>query len=351
MLQIDPTRVQAIVAAEQSEDLYGPLQGAIELEHATIPIYLTSFLSIKKGLMTDIAAILRSVFMEEMLHMCIACNVLNAIGGAPVINKPGFVPTYPGPLPMNIGDLKVHLAPLSMEQLELFMKIEEPEVPLKFPVKTALLSLSVSYATIGQFYQALIEKIQEFGDDIFKKGDPARQVVGEQWFPASELFAIQNAAQATQALQLIVEQGEGTHKSPLSGGELAHYYRFAEIFHQKQLVADATVPQGFSYSGSTIKLDSSGVWNLVIDSKASQYPAGSRARTLVDQFNSSYSNLLNALQDTFNGSPKSLDRAIGLMFELNTVGGQVVETTDSATGKQAAPSYEFAAVKAGQAGS
>jgi Ferritin-like len=350
MLQIDPTRVQAIVAAEQPADLYGPLQGAIELEHATIPIYLTAFLSIKPGFMTDIAAILRSVFVEEMLHMCIACNVLNAIGGAPLINKPGFIPTYPGPLPMNIGDLRVHLAPLSMEQVGLFMKIEEPEVPLKFPVKTALMSLSVSYATIGQFYQALIEKIQELGDAIFK-GDPSRQVVGEQWFPTTELFAIQNAAEATQALQLIVEQGEGTHKSPLSGGELAHYYRFAEIFHQKQLVPDTTEPQGFSYSGSAIKLDSSGVWNLVVDSKASQYPAGSRARTLVDQFNSTYSNLLNALHDTFDGSPKSLERAIGLMYELNTVGGQVVETTDSATGKQAAPSYEFAGVKAGQTGS
>jgi hypothetical protein len=340
MLKVDRARVEAVFAAQQPQDLYGHLQGAIELEHATIPIYVTAFLSLKKGFMTDTASILQSVFMEEMLHMSIVCNVLNAIKGSPVINKPGFIPTYPGPLPMNIGDLRVHLAPLSMDQVAEFMKIEEPEEPLKFPVKTALLVSTTPYATIGQFYQALIEKINEFGDGIFT-GDPARQVVGDQWFPASELFAITNAALATKALQLIVEQGEGTRKSPLSAGELAHYYRFAEIFNKKKLVPDSSVPEGYSYSGGAIPFDGSGVWNMVIDSKASQYPVGSHARTLVDQFNVAYTKLLNALQETFDGAPQSLNPAIGLMFELNTLGGQIVETADPATGKQAAPSFEF----------
>jgi hypothetical protein len=98
-----------------------------------------------------------------------------------VINKPGSISTYPGSLPMNIGDLQVHLAPLSMDQVAEFMKIEEPEDPLNFPVKTALLAAATPYATIGQFYLALIEKIKEFGDSIFT-GDPTRQVVGDQWF-------------------------------------------------------------------------------------------------------------------------------------------------------------------------
>jgi len=102
------------------------------------------------------------------------------------------------------------------------MKIEEPEEALNFPVKTSLLAVVTPYATIGQFYLALIEKIKVFSDSIFT-GDPARQVVGDQWFPTSELFAIKDTASAVAALQLIVEQGEGTQKSPLSAGELAHY--------------------------------------------------------------------------------------------------------------------------------
>jgi hypothetical protein len=340
MLRVDRARIQAILAAQQPQDLYRHVQGAIELEHATIPIYLSALLSLKKGFMPDTASILRSVFIEEMLHMSIACNLLNAIKGTPLINKRGFIPTYPGPLPMNIGELRVHLAPLSMDQVAEFMKIEEPEAPLNFPVKTALLAAASPYATIGQFYLALIEKIKEFGDSIFT-GDPTRQVVGDQWFPLSELFAIKDTASAVAALQLIVEQGEGTHQSPLSAGELAHYYRFAEIFNKKKLIPDSSVPEGYSYSGAAIPFDGSGVWNMVIDSKASQYLVGSPARTVVDQFNAAYTKLLNTLQEAFDGVPQSLDPAIGLMYQLNKLGGQVVETADAVTGKQAAPSFEF----------
>jgi hypothetical protein len=345
MLRIEPAIVQAVAAATNAEDLYSHLQGAIELEHATIPVYLTAFFSIKQGFMQEISGILMSVFVEEMLHMSIACNVLNAIDGRPVINKPGFVPTYPGPLPLNVTNVDVHLAPLSLEQVAVFMEIEEPEDPLHFPVKAGLLAAPVGYATIGQFYATLIEKIQELGDKIFR-GDPARQVTNEQWFPESELFPITTAKQAVDALRLIVEQGEGTKKSPLSGTELAHYYRFAEIYNGRKLVPDSSTPLGYSYSGDPIRFDPSRVWNMVSDPKAANYREGSRARTLADQFNSTYTNLLNSLHDTFNGSPRSLSEAMGLMFELNIVGGQLVETVDETTGKQAAPSFEYALVNA-----
>ena len=41
--------------------------------------------------------------------MTIGCNILNAVGGTPGLNEPGFLPRYPGPLPMGIGDLAVPL--------------------------------------------------------------------------------------------------------------------------------------------------------------------------------------------------------------------------------------------------
>jgi hypothetical protein len=50
---------------------------------------------------------------------------------------------------------------------------------------------------------------------------------------------------------------------------------------------------------------------------------------------------LHALQETFDGAPQSLDAAIGLMYELNMQCGQVVETVDPVTGKQAAPWFEL----------
>src|SRR5207302_7433806 len=111
------------------------LQEAIELEHATIPPYLTALYSIKPGYNQVVADILRSVVVQEMLHLTIAANVLNALGGAPVLDRPGFIPTYPGPLPMVHGDFTVGLEKLSRRLVRsTFLTIEEPERPLCFPV-------------------------------------------------------------------------------------------------------------------------------------------------------------------------------------------------------------------------
>src|SRR5207248_2431239 len=89
-----------LFAALNSQDgLLNALQQAIQLEHATIPAYLYALYSIKPNSNTAIQEVLLSVVKEEMLHMSQACNILNAIGGSPAIDHPGFVPQYPGPLP------------------------------------------------------------------------------------------------------------------------------------------------------------------------------------------------------------------------------------------------------------
>jgi hypothetical protein len=344
MLQIDPSRIHAIASATCAADLYSHLQAAIELEHATIPVYLTAFFSIKKGFMEDTRTIIKSIFVEEMLHMTIAANVLNAIGGKPVINRSCFIPSFPGPLPMGVGgSLIVSLAPLSLDHVKkVFMGIEEPEHPIDFPVKLAAIAAGTELATIGVFYHAIIRKIHELGDRIFT-GDPSRQVAKTPWFPNDELFAIRNANDAILALELIVLQGEGTSKSPLDPeGNLAHFYRFEEIYNQKRLVPDPTETKGYSFSGAPVPFVAEGVWDMVSNPKAAQFKPGSRARQLMNQFNLTYTGLLNALHDTFNGAPHSLHSAMGLMYELNILGGQVVETKDEVTGKQAAPSFEFA---------
>ena len=55
------------------------LETAIMLEHATIPPYLYAFWSIK-DLESPLALSISEVIKEEMLHMSLACNILNAIG-------------------------------------------------------------------------------------------------------------------------------------------------------------------------------------------------------------------------------------------------------------------------------
>ena len=55
------------------------LQEALQVEHGTIPLYLTTLYSMYNQSSFE-ANTIRGVVMEEMLHMVQAANVLNAIG-------------------------------------------------------------------------------------------------------------------------------------------------------------------------------------------------------------------------------------------------------------------------------
>ena len=354
MLRIDPTVVDQVRAVTDAAGLHRHLQAAIELEHATIPAYLAAYYSIKPGHNAAAAAILRSVVVQEMLHMTIAANVLNAVGGAPELDRPGFIPVFPGPLPMGVHrGLNVGLHKLTRGLVaDTFMEIEEPETPINIPVKapaTARFAAiggpePVEYATIGQFYAAIVDKIRELGQGAFT-GDPGRQVVDATWFPADQLFAVETVDDAVRAVDVIVEQGEGTRTSPDDGdSEPAHYYRFAEIINGRALVRDPAEPAGWSYSGAPVGVDPAGVWNVLDDAKTVDYPSGSRARTLSDQFNVAYTNLLRALEQTFSGDPPNLKVALGVMYELRLVGGTLVSTPLPGTGYQAGPTFEYTPV-------
>ena len=75
--------------ASKLEHLQSHLQTAIEVEHSTIPPYLCALHSIKDGSNLEAAQIVKSVVVEEMLHMILAANVLNAIGGSREQTAPG----------------------------------------------------------------------------------------------------------------------------------------------------------------------------------------------------------------------------------------------------------------------
>jgi rubrerythrin len=348
MIKIASRYLHDVAAATRAEDLHHLLQRAIELEHATIPPYTTALLSLKPGSNQEIRDIIHSVTIDEMLHMAIAANVLNAIGGRPRIDDPDFVPSYPGPLPMGIGEwLIVGLEGFSRDLVKnVFMEIEEPEEPIEFPVAAALGAEQPepTFATIGQFYRAVVEKIADLGDAVVT-GDAARQVVSETWF-GDRLFPITSAAAACRALTLIVEEGEGTPVSPVDpDGDLAHYYRFAEIFHGRRLVKDETATHGYSYSGPPIAIDAAGVYPLVANQKAADLDPDTDARRHANQFGFTYTKLLKALQRTFDGEPEQLDAALGLMFELKLTGQTLCALPavvgGQQTGKNAGPPFDY----------
>src|SRR5438445_6847693 len=70
------------------ETLQEHLQWAIELEHSTIPPYLCALYSIEAGHNAEAAEVLSSVMVEEMLHLTLADNLVNAVGGRPRLDIP-----------------------------------------------------------------------------------------------------------------------------------------------------------------------------------------------------------------------------------------------------------------------
>ncbi|MEE9344786.1 MAG: ferritin-like protein [Methylococcales bacterium] len=321
MLKIDPKLIAGIEASTSKSDLYPYLQKAVELEHSTIPPYLTAYYSLKPGLNDEIAGLIRSVVIEEMLHMTISANILVSLGGSPSINNPDFVPDYPGPLPMGIGgaDFTVHIEPFSMDLVKnTFMVIEEPEESV--PVGS-LRSQDATYRTIGEYYDALKKKINELPAEDFGYQD--RQVLS--MFGPDVIFPITDSISANKAIDIIIKQGEGSSTNPFdSPGEPAHYYRFGEIYYGSKLIQSDD--DKFSYGGDPVAFVSEGVYPMKSDPTSEQFPEDSYGRVLSNNFTEGYSSLLNSLHEAFNGAPDKIETAIGLMYQLRFMAQKLMTT-------------------------
>jgi rubrerythrin len=345
MIKIDRKFVDAVQAAKSGPDLWVHLQNAIKLEHSTVPPYIAALFSLKPGANQSISTLIHSIVIQEMQHMTIASNILIAIGGAPEINTKEFIPDYPGPLPMNVGDLRVGIEPFSIPLVEkIFKAIEETEHPI--PITTGLAAEAEQFATIGQFYDAVKDQITLLGQGIFVKKQAPPQVLVSDYFPPDVLFAITSPDDASRVIDIIKTQGEGTSSDPFdTPGEPAHFYRFGEIAAGKTLIKTAT---GFSYGGTPIPFDSSAVFPLRPNCKIADYPNGSQAKARITQFAYSYSSLLNALHAVFNGNPDQLDAAVGLMYDLRTAAASLMQTPDpTKSGFNVGPSFEYVQLPGG----
>jgi hypothetical protein len=349
LLLLRPEIVQNL---DTVEGLRCALQTAIKLEHSTIPPYLYALYSLKPGRNASVADIIDSVVAEEMLHMSLACNVLNAIGGAPQIDTPDFVPDYPGPLPGTVqAGLIVHLAPFSKSPpdsppnssvLDVFMTIEEPEDPQKYPVvpHAMLMAEAAKPITIGKFYHSIVDQMTELSktQNIFT-GNPTLQL--QTTFTQIPLIAVTDLATATKAIHTIVDQGEGTPTNPFELGKApAHYYRYAEINNGRQLVSKLGCEAPYEYRGAIVHFDEDGVWPCITDPALHPYVPGSPAAIYNAQFNAAYTQILQTLHQVFNGKPDRIATAVLNMLALKQQAG-FLTGLDLGNGTHAGPSFEY----------
>jgi Ferritin-like len=289
------------------------LQWAVELEFATIPVYLSGMWSIKQQ-NGDVYNLIHSVVLEEMLHMGWACNMLTAIDVIDV--KPQInAPSYPGPLPGGVQPgFEVYLGGLSKTTVAMYMQIELPEHPV---------AEAESFPTIGAFYDAISAAFTALFPPNHQFSTTNQ--IGDFSIGQETLTVLNSLEDVQNAIATIKEQGEGTSTSPDApqfGGELAHYYRFGEILNEKTLIE---VDGQWQYAGDAVPFpDCYPVAKVPVGG----YPGVDAVQT----FDNDYGTLIGQLQNAWslpgtnpNGGSNGLNNALGTMFSL-TQDAQAVVT-------------------------
>jgi hypothetical protein len=331
-------RYKKIVSIEQA---YEMLQTAINLEFATLPPYLYAAFSIREETNAAAMARLRAITHEEMIHLCLGANILNALGGQPRLVPPKF----PGPLPGDIGvdgqALIVHMLPFGKAAMQQSMSIETPVDPLQFRMLALAEAPETDVVTIGEFYGHL---------DTFLKSLPAsawhpgrNQIADDQFF-AGSLFAVENYADAHRAIDIIVSEGEGSRLSPLDfSNELAHYYRFEEIY-RNQLLVSSNVPEGYGW-GEPLGVDWSLVHPAIADPQTHDFSRDPEAAQQAQQAcTRAYSAMVDALNQAFDGASAQLGIAVRAMFALRTAALAALHTPLADPAQVAGPAFLYQTV-------
>jgi hypothetical protein len=320
-------------------DAQNMLQTAIGVEFGTLPPYLYAMNSILPGTNAPAHERLHAIVLQEMIHMCLASNILNALGGAPNIRAP----VYPGPLPGDIGadgtPLTVHLLPFSPAAMQQGMNIEQPDDPLEFPVLNLMAAAPGPTAvSIGEFYRRVDAYLATLPSSAWTADN--RQIGDEQFF-AGQIFPVNNYADAQRAITEIISEGEGSSNAPLDfENELAHYYRFEEMY-RNQILIKADNPQGYGW-GAPLGVDWTAVYPAIADPESHDFssdpPAAQSAQFAC---NLAFSQMVDDLNAAFNGASWNLGNAVRSMFDLR-MAMRVAFTTPLSDGiSVAGPAFRY----------
>jgi hypothetical protein len=345
------------------DSLEAYLRSAMQLEHATIPPYLTALYSLHPGTNSDAFQIIRVVAVEEMLHLTLTANVLNAIGRSPDLTTPDFVPRYPAYLPDGETDFQVDLRRFSKKTVETFLRIERPDAA---PDEEARVrqqpgggrSLTaapdaddIHFYSIGDFYEEIRRGLEYLQGEKRKRGeelivgDPARQVTPEYYYSGGgAIVPVTDLESALEALRVIGEQGEGFGGGIYDNeGELSHYYRFEQLMHGRYY------QQGDNAGGPTgppLDVDWNAVFPVKTNARLDDYRDAPELYAGAVEFNRQYADFLSLLTDAFSGRPELLIDAVVEMFRLRGGMTNLMRNPIPGTGLTGAPTFEVAAVSA-----
>lgn len=224
--------------ANSRSDLLTLLSEASEIEHGLACSYLYTAFSIKQNTEEGIsweqmhltrkwAGQLFFVASEEMLHLSQVWNLTLAIGGLPYYLRPNF--------PINSKyyhfDLPVSLEPFSERVMEMFKMYELPRdlsekefVQSKFDVS---FEDGFDYKSVGELYEMIAAGIKKIPESELFIGNPNLQV-GSDVIDFPDIIKVTDKKSALAAINLIVEQGEGT----LTDEKNSHYFIFSKVLEE-----------------------------------------------------------------------------------------------------------------------
>ena len=250
---------EAPFVIEHREALIYMLCEAAELEHGIMCQYLFAAASLKQdedeGLTAEELDAVRRwrqaishVGTEEMLHLALVQNLLAAIGAAPHLSRPSL----PAPARHFPAGVTLTLVPFGEAALRHFLFLERPEgmelegaEGIDAPIHEAVPLLAEGdivpqaqdFVTIGHLYRSIelgfARLTEKFGEERLFVGAPHAQATSA-YFRWPELVPVTDLASAQQAIETIVEQGEGAR----GHWEHAHFGQFVQVLDEyRQLTA------------------------------------------------------------------------------------------------------------------
>ena len=350
---------------EHREPLIYMLCAAAELEHALMCEYLFAAFTLKRsrdeGLSEDQLGAaerwrqtLLMVAKQEMLHLALNCNLVNALGASPHLSRPNL----PQPARHYPSGVQLTLLPFGEQALRHFLYLERPEgmdfddadglaaVERAVPVmgEQEIAPHLQEFATVGHLYRSieagfrhLAEKMGE--DQLFVV--PASGQVGGDLFGWPELRPITCVDDVVQAIETIVDQGEG----PQGDWRYAHFGRFLSVLDEFLAMREANPGVEFARPvlPALVRPPENGEpADLISDPKSA---------AVADLGNVAYEVLLQLLYrllsrvDENDEQIKILSQvAVGLMFDVIEPLGEILTTLPVGPehpGRTAGPSFEL----------
>ena len=357
----------AEITIESREELIYLLSEAAEVEHGVACSYLFAAFSMKSDVSEGVSeeqlaaierwrGVLIQVAGQEMAHLTLASNMLTAIGAAPQLRRPNF-PAGSGYYPEGFA---LVATPFNEETLQHFLFIERPEgmamddgavyrspgQPHPDPVVSSDVTPEPrAFATIGELYHAIEDGFRHLCDKLGAEtvfiGPPKAQATSE-YFSFDEVLPVVDLASAIEAIETIVEEGEGT-RGEIEGSHYGRFLAIQEEYHQMLADDPAFTPARPVLENPFTRVPSDSPDVNVIDDPFSV--------ELCDLFDDCYEVLLQMLARFFahtDETPAELkalaDIAVDVMFVAIVPLGNLITTLPagpSHPGLNAGPGFHF----------